>query len=71
MSNKGLKGKVVLVTGANNPLGIGAATARAFARIGANVFITFLPLSPEPRGVTVDEAERATKPGGLCTMLCV
>jgi 3-oxoacyl-[acyl-carrier protein] reductase len=35
-----LDGRVALVTGANNPLGIGAATARAFAAQGAAVFIT-------------------------------
>src|SRR4051812_3749127 len=34
-----LHGKVVLVTGANNPLGIGAATARAFAAQGAAVVV--------------------------------
>jgi 3-oxoacyl-[acyl-carrier protein] reductase len=38
----GLSGRVVLVTGANNPRGIGAATARAFARAGASVFLQFL-----------------------------
>lgn len=36
------KDKVVLVTGANNPLGIGAETARAFARQGAKVAVTYL-----------------------------
>jgi len=35
-----LAGRVVLVTGANNLLGIGAATARAFAGQGAAVFVT-------------------------------
>jgi len=38
----GLRGKVVLITGVNNPHGIGAAAARAFAAEGAAVFITYL-----------------------------
>ncbi len=36
-----LKDKVVLITGANNPCGIGAATARAFAAQGARVFLHY------------------------------
>ena len=39
MINPNLKDKVVLITGANH--GIGAATAKAFARQGAKVFITY------------------------------
>ena len=34
MIDYGLKNKVVLVTGANNPHGIGATTALRFAREG-------------------------------------
>ena len=41
MIDPGLKDKVVLITGANNPYGIGAATARAFAAQGARVFLHF------------------------------
>ena len=37
---------MVLVTGANNPYGIGAATARAFAAQGARVFLHFFRSSP-------------------------
>ncbi len=37
MVDYGLKDKVVLITGANNPQGIGAAAACAFAREGAKV----------------------------------
>jgi 3-oxoacyl-[acyl-carrier protein] reductase len=37
-----LEGKVVLVTGANNPYGIGAATAKAFAEQGSSVMLHFL-----------------------------
>jgi 3-oxoacyl-[acyl-carrier protein] reductase len=36
-----LKGKVVCLTGGNNPQGIGAATAKAFAAQGASVFIHY------------------------------
>ncbi len=62
MLNTGLKDKGVIVTGANH--GIGAATAAAFAREGARVFITYLRLSPsEYGGVDEEAAERATDPG--------
>ena len=37
--NPNLKDKVVLITGANNPAGIGAAAARAFAAQGAKLFL--------------------------------
>jgi len=63
MINTGLKDKVVLITGANNPLGIGAETARAFAREGAHVFITYLRLSPEAFGMDADTIRQATAPG--------
>ncbi len=41
MIDTGLKEKVVLVTGGNNPRGIGAATARAFSAQESSVFIHF------------------------------
>ena len=37
MVDYGLKDRVTLVTGANNPQGIGAVTAYAFSREGAKV----------------------------------
>ena len=41
MIDYGLTGRVVLITGANNPWGIGAATALAFAREGARVVLVY------------------------------
>lgn len=45
MVSYGLKDKVVLITGANNPQGIGAATACAFAREGAKVVLVYKKVS--------------------------
>ena len=44
MVNYGLKDKVAIITGANNPQGIGAATALAFAREGAKVVLVYKKL---------------------------
>ena len=41
MINYGLKDRVAIVTGANNPQGIGATTALAFAREGARVVLIY------------------------------
>ena len=41
MVNYGLADKVAIITGANNPWGIGAATALAFAREGAKVVLVY------------------------------
>lgn len=46
MIDYGIKGKVALITGANNPQGIGAATAFAFAQQGAKVVLVY---KREPR----------------------
>ena len=48
MIDTGLKNKVVLITGVNNPYGIGAAVARAFTAEGAAVFATYLRLPAVP-----------------------
>ena len=51
MVDYGLKDKVAIVTGTNNPQGIGAATALAFAREGAKVVLVykkvFRPFDPD------------------------
>lgn len=62
MIDPGLEGKVALITGANNPFGIGAGTARAFAVQGARVFLTYLRESPEMYGVSEEEAKKAITP---------
>ena len=41
MVDYGLQNKVAIITGANNPQGIGAATALAFAREGARVVLVY------------------------------
>ena len=61
MVDYNLEDKVVLVTGGNH--GIGAATARVFAKEGAKVFITYYRTSPEDYGVDYEEAKAASKPG--------
>lgn len=53
MIDPGLGGRGVLVTGANNPSGIGAAIARAFANEGARVFLHSHRI-PNDRGVGGD-----------------
>ena len=41
MPDYGLKDKVAIITGANNPQGIGATTAMAFAREGAKLVLVY------------------------------
>lgn len=45
MIDYGLKGKVAIITGANNPEGIGATCARLFAREGARVVLVYKRIS--------------------------
>ena len=44
MVDYGLKDRVAIITGANNPLGIGAETALTFAREGAKVILVYKKL---------------------------
>ena len=55
MVDYGLKDKVAIVTGANNPWGIGAATALAFAREGAKVVLVYKKL---PRAFDAVKTDR-------------
>ena len=55
MVDYGLKNRVALITGANNPQGIGAATAFAFAREGAKVVLVFKKV---PRRFDNDKTDR-------------
>jgi 3-oxoacyl-[acyl-carrier protein] reductase len=60
MIDPGLKDKVVVVTGGNNPRGIGAATAKAFAAQGAAVFIHYFREFIAPRGRVNGAGDLAT-----------
>jgi len=63
MIDPGLDGQVALVTGANNPLGIGAAIARNLARQGCAICVHYWRLRPEEHGIPQAEALGADKPG--------
>lgn len=60
MADYGLKDKVALITGANNPQGIGAATAIAFAREGAKVVLVYkkVPRQYDKNKINVNGADR-------------
>ena len=55
MINYGLKDRVAIITGANNPWGIGATTAFAFAREGAKVVLVY---KKEPRDFDPSKTDR-------------
>ena len=61
MIDPGLKGKVVLITGANNPHGIGAGVARAFAAQGCRVFLHYF--RQKAAGATSEGVDEAGAPG--------
>ncbi len=58
-----LKGQVALVTGANNPLGIGAAAARALAARGVAVFLASYRPATALTPAQVEEARKGGEPG--------
>lgn len=57
----GLKEKVVLVTGANNPYGVGAGAAQAFAAQGTRVFLHYFRQSHIP--IADAQSEGTNSPG--------
>ncbi len=63
MVDYGLKDRVAIVTGANNPQGIGAATAIAFAREGARVVLTYkrVPREYDERNTGANGVDRYYK----------
>lgn len=60
MINYGLKDRVAIITGANNPQGIGATTAYAFAREGAKVVLVYkkVPRSFDKNKIGIDGPDR-------------
>ena len=68
--NPGLRGRSVLVTGANNRFGIGAAIALAFARFGATLFLHY-HRTPLDHGSEADvyRAQQANTPDDLLRSL--
>jgi 3-oxoacyl-[acyl-carrier protein] reductase len=63
MIDTGLDGKVVLVTGANNPHGIGAAVAKAFATQRAKLFLHYFRTGGIGSRAAPDRVESVTSPG--------
>ena len=67
MVDYGLKDRVAIITGANNPWGIGATTALAFAREVAKYGITVNCVAPGPTQTGwIDDEEVALK---ICSEL--
>ncbi len=63
MVDYGLKEKVAIITGANNPQGIGATTALAFAREGAKIVLVYkkLPRTYDEKGAEKNGVDRYFK----------
>src|SRR5215510_778427 len=75
MIDPALANRTVAVTGANNPYGIGAGVAKAFAAQGARVFLHYFRRSlaaagadDEP-GVSFYEAQQGKRPDELVAMI--
>jgi hypothetical protein len=55
----GLAGRTVLITGANNPYGVGAATAKAFAARGAKILLHYFRAESSPGEEVTDSPGEA------------
>jgi 3-oxoacyl-[acyl-carrier protein] reductase len=58
-----LKDKVALISGANSPMGIGAAIARVLSSYGAACFLTYLRRPGQQKKIPADMLESADAPG--------
>ncbi len=72
MVDYGLKDRVVIITGTNNPWGIGAATALAFSREGAKVALVYKridrPFDPSKTDKNGADRYYASNAGGTDTV---
>ena len=72
MVDYGLAGKVAIITGANNPQGIGATTALAFAKQGAKVVLVYkkIPRAFDEQKTSQNGTDRyfAANAGDACTV---
>ena len=66
MDHYGLNGKVAIITGTNNPWGIGAATALAFARNNITVSLGTLR---KPGGPFASFLNKKHHPTGWCLFM--
>ena len=58
-----LKGKVAIITGANSPMGIGAAIGRELATDGVYCFLTFLRRPGLGKDNPNERLKKASSPG--------
>jgi len=63
MINPDLENRVAIVTGTNNPMGMGASIAKALAKQGVKVVLHYFRIDPEAYGLRLDELENATQYG--------
>lgn len=63
MKPRDLEGKVALITGANNPHGIGAEVARVLAAEGVRVFLAYKRMTPDGYGLSEETVKAARQPG--------